>query len=580
MVEVLRIGREKMSDKGTKSARRSASTRCAARPGSPRAEIIETDDRRPSRALYGLSRRRDHRRRRWRRPSSSSPRSSAPTSGCTGFREPHAHRAGDRSSIGARSPCCVVGVVLVGGASASCRSAPTEVVGSLLRAIGIPNALGADRPDRRVDAVGGALPAHRHGDSAWVPRSPSPAPSCRRSSATRSPSRASSASRRVPRSARPSAIVARSSPPSASWTIAVLAFAGGLARDAARLRRLPRERPHRGRDPAAHRHRGQRLRRRRARVPAVRRRHREPRADRVLAARLAQRLAAGARSLIVARRRRRRHRRRASCSAAATTCSRSASATPATSASTSSALRIGSIVLVALLTGAAVAFCGIIAFVGLVVPHIIRMAIGPVAPRRSSSRARSAAALLMVVADLLARTLVPGRRPADRHAHLAHRRAVLLLPAVPAAPAQRGLGMTAHPAASGVGVDLDGATVARRRRPRGRRPARCSRSSGPTVPASRRCSRCSAASGGRRAGAVRSTSAPLDELSARSNSRACAVVLTQENAVGFPFRVREVVAMGRSPWARTPESRRRCDGDRRRRSRRADVAHLLDRRFT
>jgi ABC-type Fe3+-siderophore transport system permease subunit len=35
------------------------------------------------------------------------------------------------------------------------------------------------------------------------------------------------------------------------------------------------------------------------------------------------------------------------------------------------------IVLVALLTGVAVAFCGIIAFVGLVVPHVIRMAIGP-----------------------------------------------------------------------------------------------------------------------------------------------------------------------------------------------------------
>ena len=40
-------------------------------------------------------------------------------------------------------------------------------------------------------------------------------------------------------------------------------------------------------------------------------------------------------------------------------------------------LRIVAIVLVALLTGVAVAFAGIIAFVGLVVPHIIRMALGP-----------------------------------------------------------------------------------------------------------------------------------------------------------------------------------------------------------
>ncbi|MGV8858643.1 heme ABC transporter ATP-binding protein [Rhodoglobus sp.] len=32
-------------------------------------------------------------------------------------------------------------------------------------------------------------------------------------------------------------------------------------------------------------------------------------------------------------------------------------------------------------------------------------------------------------------------------------------------------------------------------------------------------------------------------------------VLTQENSVSFPFRVSEVVAMGRSPWARSVESR-------------------------
>ena len=46
-------------------------------------------------------------------------------------------------------------------------------------------------------------------------------------------------------------------------------------------------------------------------------------------------------------------------------------------------LRIGSIVLVAVLTGAAVAFVGIIAFVGLVVPHIVRMVLGPATARSS-----------------------------------------------------------------------------------------------------------------------------------------------------------------------------------------------------
>jgi iron complex transport system ATP-binding protein len=56
-------------------------------------------------------------------------------------------------------------------------------------------------------------------------------------------------------------------------------------------------------------------------------------------------------------------------------------------------------------------------------------------------------------------------------------------------------------------------------------------------------------------------------------------VLTQENTVSFPFRVSEVVAMGRSPWARTIESRNdivavadALDA--------ADVTHLAHRRYT
>lgn len=71
------------------------------------------------------------------------------------------------------------------------------------------------------------------------------------------------------------------------------------------------------------------------------------------------------------------------------------------------ALRIGSIVLVALLTGVAVAFCGIIAFVGLVVPHIIRMAIGP-SHRALILASTVGGGVLLVFADLLARTLVAG----------------------------------------------------------------------------------------------------------------------------------------------------------------------------
>jgi iron complex transport system permease protein len=70
-------------------------------------------------------------------------------------------------------------------------------------------------------------------------------------------------------------------------------------------------------------------------------------------------------------------------------------------------LRIVAIILVALLTGAAVAFAGIIAFVGLVVPHIIRMALGPAHRGLVVASALGGGALLLW-ADLLTRTLVAG----------------------------------------------------------------------------------------------------------------------------------------------------------------------------
>lgn len=70
-------------------------------------------------------------------------------------------------------------------------------------------------------------------------------------------------------------------------------------------------------------------------------------------------------------------------------------------------LRIMSIVLVAVLTGAAVAFAGIIAFVGLVVPHAIRMMLGP-SHRMLISASVIGGGLLLVWADLFARTAVTG----------------------------------------------------------------------------------------------------------------------------------------------------------------------------
>lgn len=71
------------------------------------------------------------------------------------------------------------------------------------------------------------------------------------------------------------------------------------------------------------------------------------------------------------------------------------------------ALRIVSIAAVALLTGAAVAFAGIISFVGLVVPHALRMIVGP-SHRALIALSALGGAVLLVYADLLARVLVGG----------------------------------------------------------------------------------------------------------------------------------------------------------------------------
>ncbi|QYM64794.1 iron ABC transporter permease [Microbacterium sp. Se5.02b] len=69
-------------------------------------------------------------------------------------------------------------------------------------------------------------------------------------------------------------------------------------------------------------------------------------------------------------------------------------------------LRMVVIVTVALLVCAAVAFAGIIGFAGLVVPHLMRMMIGPAHLPLVISSALGGA-LLIAVADLVARTAVP-----------------------------------------------------------------------------------------------------------------------------------------------------------------------------
>jgi iron complex transport system permease protein len=59
-----------------------------------------------------------------------------------------------------------------------------------------------------------------------------------------------------------------------------------------------------------------------------------------------------------------------------------------------------------LITAAAVAVSGVIGFVGLVVPHIVRLSIGP-QHRRLLVSVVLAGGLLMLIADTLARSVLP-----------------------------------------------------------------------------------------------------------------------------------------------------------------------------
>jgi iron complex transport system permease protein len=70
-----------------------------------------------------------------------------------------------------------------------------------------------------------------------------------------------------------------------------------------------------------------------------------------------------------------------------------------------------SIVLVSAMTGVAVSVCGVVGFVGIVVPHLLRLMIGP-AHRLLLPASMLLGAALMVGADTLARTIVaPAEMP-------------------------------------------------------------------------------------------------------------------------------------------------------------------------
>lgn len=70
-----------------------------------------------------------------------------------------------------------------------------------------------------------------------------------------------------------------------------------------------------------------------------------------------------------------------------------------------------SIVLVSAMTGVAVSVCGVVGFVGIVVPHLLRLVIGP-AHRLLLPASMLSGAVLMTGADTLARTIVaPAEMP-------------------------------------------------------------------------------------------------------------------------------------------------------------------------
>jgi iron complex transport system permease protein len=73
-----------------------------------------------------------------------------------------------------------------------------------------------------------------------------------------------------------------------------------------------------------------------------------------------------------------------------------------------SRLRFAVLLLASLGVAACVAWCGPIAFVGLIVPHIVRLLVGP-SLRRLLPLSCCGGAVFLVVCDALARTVLPGR---------------------------------------------------------------------------------------------------------------------------------------------------------------------------
>ena len=212
------------------------------------------------------------------------------------------------------------------------------------------------------------------------------------------------------------------------------------------------------------------------------------------------------------------------------------------------ALRLLLVALMALATGTAVAQAGLVAFVGLVAPHLVRRLVvgahGRAAGAVGAGRRRAAAGGRR------------GRAQRDRAAGAAggraHRGVRRRLPAAAAAAAAgaadgehgragaAAAGRAAWRCAWAAGVSL------RRRVARPARPASGRRSSAPTAPARARCCSCWPACARADGGQVRLPGRPLDDWPARERAQRLAWLAQQGEAEG-DIAVRDVVRLGRLP---------------------------------
>ena len=199
----------------------------------------------------------------------------------------------------------------------------------------------------------------------------------------------------------------------------------------------------------------------------------------------------------------------------------------------------------ALAVGASVSVAGLIGFVGLVVPHMLRLALGPDHKLLLPGSALLGA-MLLVIADLVARAGGRAGRAADRHRHRADRRAVLPVAAAPRARARRArvIALTDVHVALGGRAVLRGVSL-------GLRAGEVLALVGPNGAGKSTLLRVASGERTPDAGQVEVNGRPLRSMHPAHWSRRRAV-LPQRSSLAFPFTVGEVVGSAARRTTRTP----------------------------